>query len=730
MNKKYILPTPRSESYGELIEFASVAGDGFTLCIDKSISDSSASVKYIEASFNLKLAILPPYLGPYRINAVIDTDDQDLVGKGDEAYKITVNERETTLVALTEKGMYYAAISFAQLITVKGTKGYLRKCTIIDYPRFARRGVFIESRFNDFMTLSDWKSAVDYYSEMKLNTMVVGVYGCWGIQLDKLVSEYAYIPLESVPGFRAEKPEKYWSVKKDGWVNVPPRSAEMQKEDYLTDLIKYGKTKHVEVFPLFNSLGHNTLLPRIIPEISAKNSDGSPRKFGMCLSDPKTLEVMCKIHNEIIDKYLLPTDTHSIHLGLDEAVFTNYLFDDNGEMHAVSPVCDCHRCRSRKFEDLVVDYTVSLIKNAKTRGMKNVFIYHDAFVNNYPQELTGEIKPFNVLNEALEKRLKEEGIYDETVIDIWEYSAADRFMSGDKQRYVNCPFRKIIKPMSGYEYWTNFSDNIPNIECCAKLADNLNYEGIISYTTYEKMFDINYRYLSEAAWNPMSRVDIDVFTEKYFINNYRENYGAALSLWKEMRTLCRPYNYDKNYPSNNEFVAYPYVYVSNKPPYIRDFFGEVMKKIRKDPQKYLSYLSMLRERSEKVLEFCRSDYANPSDLNDSFILSMSNFNVASDIFLTLTVLENQAQMGTLTVKAIKDEIFRLICKQKKLMLGLENIRLSTTKHQHLRLATISLQYLEEYYDYFAAKNEFDICTEFTSFADITDTNSRVFEFLR
>ena len=155
-----------------------------------------------------------------------------------------------------------------------------------------------------------------------------------------------------------------------------------------------------------------------------------------------------------------------------------------------------------------------------------------------------------------------------------------------------------------------------------------------------------------------------------------------------------------------------------------------MKKIRKDPQKYLSYLSMLRERSEKVLEFCRSDYANPSDLNDSFILSMSNFNVASDIFLTLTVLENQAQMGTLTVKAIKDEIFRLICKQKKLMLGLENIRLSTTKHQHLRLATISLQYLEEYYDYFADKNEFDICTEFTSFADITDTNSRVFEFLR
>lgn len=48
----------------------------------------------------------------------------------------------------------------------------------------------------------------------------------------------------------------------------------MYGEDYFGNMIAYGKTKNVEIIPLFNSLGHNTVIPRLMPEISAVNENG------------------------------------------------------------------------------------------------------------------------------------------------------------------------------------------------------------------------------------------------------------------------------------------------------------------------------------------------------------------------------------------------------------------------------------------------------------------------
>ena len=47
------------------------------------------------------------------------------------------------------------------------------------------RGHFMECRYgSDFMTLDDRKDAIDYFADMKINTLIIGLYGCWPRQYD------------------------------------------------------------------------------------------------------------------------------------------------------------------------------------------------------------------------------------------------------------------------------------------------------------------------------------------------------------------------------------------------------------------------------------------------------------------------------------------------------------------------------------------------------------------
>ena len=83
---------------------------------------------------------------------------------------------------------------------------------------------------------------------MKMNQLVVSVYGCWCVQYDGRVSEYMYVPIKKYPKLKTPVVVRYYSPKKGGWVDyetLPP----MFEEDFLGDLIAYGKTKGVTVFP-------------------------------------------------------------------------------------------------------------------------------------------------------------------------------------------------------------------------------------------------------------------------------------------------------------------------------------------------------------------------------------------------------------------------------------------------------------------------------------------------
>ena len=342
--KNLIIPTP-----AELVDKKSLAKIGeysagnfcFTAKGQGDIFEEA--VKYIRSSLTSKAGTYD-FDGEYKITLSICENHPALIGKS-EAYRIEITDTKADLCASDEAGAYYAAVTFAKLIYEENTSLYLPECTITDYPRYKVRGHFMECRYgSDFMTSDDWKKGIDYLSEMKINKIVCGVYGCWGIQYDRWFAEYLYIPFKKYPELKTPRNIKYYSAKKRSMIYKKDVLPTMFEDDYLGEITAYGKKKNVEVIPLFNSLGHNTLLPRVFPEISAVDENGNYSSLGFCTNNDKTYEILFDIYDEIIDRYLTPNGIDSFEIGLDEVWKLIGLNPDNLQEER-SPFCQCEKCR-------------------------------------------------------------------------------------------------------------------------------------------------------------------------------------------------------------------------------------------------------------------------------------------------------------------------------------------------------------------------------------------------
>jgi len=665
-----IFPTPKSEKYsGRSVRIGRISESGASITVKGEGELLSAAAARIERALLEKAAILPPHNGAYPITLTVDPDCKELVGKGDEAYSLSVGDAGAELIALTDRGALWAAVTLAELMTLEGERLTLPICSITDYPVMKKRGVFIEDRFNDFMTLEDWRTAIDYYSDLKLNTLVVGLYGCWGKQYDGVKSEYLYLDFKKHPELVSEKPVKYYSAKRGGWVNIPPRKPCMAEEDFFPEVIAYGKSRGMEVIPLFNSLGHNSLIPRLHPEISSLDENGNRTGVGICVRDEAAFGLMTELLDEIIDRYLTPSGISSIYLGLDEVTYT----------------CKCERCAAHSFEENMTDYTVALIKHMKEKGMKNVYIYYDMFFYQ-----------FDCLDERFVKTLKDNDVYDVTVIDWWNYGSDVDFFRGKGDK-VNSLFRSVVKPMSGYENWNTFSDTTRNISWCAEVGQRLGYEGMISYTTYDPIFDLNYRYLSEAAWHEVTSVDDHKrFAREYISKYYPSAPDSAIAAWERIQYRLNPYNYTENPPSNGEFLPYKYSYVASAVDhYPRDHVSEIIGKMTNEGERYLTYLKDFVERSDGALAFFAGEDADASAVNEAMKLNIGYLNVNAKELLALFDLRADCEAGRVSAAEAIAVIDRLINKRKQLMLAVENYRPAVTYYHTLRLYTLNLEALFE-----------------------------------
>ena len=199
-----------------------------------------------------------------------------------EAYALEVAPTGVALRGVGGAGTFYAAQTLAQMISCQNNDVVVPISSIRDWPMMNERGLYVESKWGqDLMTLEDWKDAIDQLASLKMNLLGIGVYGCWRMQYDLRPTEFLLLPLEKYPDLHTRKTLDYYSARKNAWQSLTYLPA-MYEDDFFGEVVAYGRSRNVKVRPHFNSLGHNTLIPRLYPEVSSKAAYGQPRGYGIC----------------------------------------------------------------------------------------------------------------------------------------------------------------------------------------------------------------------------------------------------------------------------------------------------------------------------------------------------------------------------------------------------------------------------------------------------------------
>ncbi len=685
MQKIVIIPAPRKFEQEALICLGGISSVKWNISAPHSDDERVAeAVRVIKKAFSEIAAsnTQSETEDAYSISLEISNFDGC---ESQEDYKIVSSEAGAVLTAASPAGLFYAAITFSKILTADAQMVYIAKCKIYDGPAYKHRGLLQETRFDtEFLSINDWHDIIDLYSDLKFNQLTIAVYGCWDIQYDMKLSQYAYLPLKNTDKLKTNHNIKYYSAKEGKWVFKEKLEPEMYRQDYFSDIIRYGKKRNVNVKPLFNSLGHNTLLPQQYPEISALDENGVPKKFGLCLSNPETYKRLFTVYDEIIDRYLIPNGITSMHIGLDE-YRPEYNVDKNDITASVSHICHCEKCSSREYQDLIFEYTLKLVKYLKSRGVDSVHIYHDMFFGK------------DYSDKTFINMVKEEGLYDNVVIEWWDYGPDDEKYYRRNRKNVNSDLRSIIKPMCGYFGWVIPTTRHSNIRGAARLADEISCEGLDAYAAFEDSFDYEYTYLSEMAWTKYGNV-----TDEEVLGAYTaRHFGANKEAFEKLDLLLKMSFDNGLVVSLFEYYFHGYIRPSFDIP--RNFPGDVFKKIKTDPDKYIAFLEKARSAFEDCFLYFNSlDHKEKTNI---FRLYAKHYYVLANEYLTLYGIENEYALGKITAAEVSEKLGKLISEREGFMILTEGVRRESTRLTYLRNASIFRQYLLDFKCYV------DLCIE-------------------
>jgi len=601
--------------------------------------------------------------GEYPIELVVDLS----VGHK-EGYILQITDRGAQIRGADAAGVFYGAVTFEKLLRKQDGSAWLPVTEILDYPDFKERGQFLEDRYgSEFMTLEDYKEAIDYFAKMKINSLTIGVYGCWAVQYDNRRSEYLYIPFEKYPQLKTVMHIKYYSPSKQDYVMREKVLPTMFQEPFFGEVIRYAAEKNITVRPLFNSYGHNTLIPREIPEISAKDEQGNPRGIGLCTANEKTYEVLFDIYDEIIDKYLTPNGIDSFHIGLDEVPITE--------------LCKCEKCREHTSFELAIEHVIKLIRHLKEKGMRHVHMYYDTVFGFFRttagtySNLEGAPSTQEEVDAYVEKtaqRFREEGIYDVTVLDWWSYSRNERLFYA---RDLNSSFRSVIKPMTGYYHWLAPMERNDSIKGCAQRAVKYGFEGIEAYSSLEYSYDRPYQYMAAVAWNKNLIPDQQGFYDSYAYQLCPE----APELTAKAMEILGDLSEDDRKPNLIGKLGYYWTSYKKKDlPYPRCYFDDLKANIDKDPEKFLAFFADTKQRAGEAWELLNKAPIADTTVKKALMASAKHFQIQADCYDRLYAILSGKEENR------EEQLQYVIGKYEELIAVAEDARREYTLYHYAR----------------------------------------------
>ena len=408
-----------------------------------------------------------------------------------EGYRLTVTQKAIELIGYGERGLLYGVITLQQL--AKGVS-VIPALTVTDWPDNPTRGFKEESRFgSDQMERQDWLDMLEDMANRKLNTVVISLYGCWGVQYDGVCSEYLFLPLKRHPALATPKKVKYFSPTQNQWIeseDLPP----IYRDNFLDDIFRTARDLGIQIVPLWNAYGHNTFLPRNIPEVAAVDENGVSQKNSFCTSNPATYELLFSIFDQIIDDYMIPYGMTSFNIGLDE-VKGGMGKDPEDIFRVCDAWCQCPACRGQDKGDLFINHAMKLITHLKAKGMKSVYLACDMLD---PKRAGG--KQLGDVCEKLLAAVKEADVADTLVISWWAYhNIPEKLMV--KTLYPERGLRNIVAPWNGYQMWCVALQPLGNIHLIGQVNHKDGGEGMVAYSIWDRSQDRVHDALAEYSWN-------------------------------------------------------------------------------------------------------------------------------------------------------------------------------------------------------------------------------------
>ena len=285
------------------------------------LGQNSSTVKYIMKS--LRQGRLHPKLVPSKRHSDIELVLYDTVNPelGDEGYLLEVRSNGIRISANREAGIFYGYQTLVQMLPpdvlkVAYSTIVLPECTVLDYPRFAWRGVHLDvsRHFFPVKFVKKYIEVMALYKMNKLHFHLTDDHG-W-----RLPSEH-YPLLNSVGSWSVDRTDQPWGKAE------PPHEGERATyggyytREELADLVLYAAERGIEVVPEVEMPGHAGAMLAAYPQLSC---NGKPREvaFGptwpspvMCAGNDSTLVFLKAVMDELCEIF----PSRYVHIGGDEA---------------------------------------------------------------------------------------------------------------------------------------------------------------------------------------------------------------------------------------------------------------------------------------------------------------------------------------------------------------------------------------------------------------------------
>ncbi len=643
----------------------------------------------------------------------------------DQGYRLTIKPDGISLCGYGQRGLLYAAVTLCQMLKLEDGAVTLPCLEMIDWPNLEKRGHFMESRYGtNLMTLDDWKAAIDDLVEKKQNIMTVSLYGCWGMQYDGEVCEYVYFSLDKYPKLKTSVITKYYSPKQGKWIDKV-EDTPIAAQDLFGEMCAYGAQHGVEVVPLINSYGHNTIIPRMYPEVSAKRVDGSACGNGFCTSNPKTYELLFDIYDAIIDRYLIPNGITSFDIGMDE-------IDDQSGTIGVNPddpfaalpaFCECEKCKDIPSYTKFVDHAIKLIKHLKEKGMKTVYIYNDMFFRKFDPKKdfylvpvldsqraeTGDTSIVSLSDNYLplfRGELVKNDVLDVTVMNWWKYTDVFDRMTFLRDDIATSGMPSVVKPMNGYYHWNVLRPAVKNSYYLADFANNIeDCRGFISYSSWDNAFDRTNSAQASYCWNFKAAESPDKATRDYCKRLFHPQWEKAYQGFKLLDACNREGNevyedgsrvLDSRTLTERTLAYYLFSYISKGKPYPRVFPGEPLSTILEKRGEYEALIITVSAMAKQASEIFHT-LADTPDCDryyaSRYAWEADNFSVLCDDWLALLRIYDitQGKLCSCAPKRIEALARERFDARIKLMTECEEIKEAYLHSSHMRNQSVFLQ---------------------------------------